>query len=1615
MKAKKYKPHHIRGKSDTNFYQEQNLLNGAYSSLKVLRVSVVNDLENSNIYKIKKCLTIKKYDDRTNKFGKTRLMKQSKSINSTSEGILTLIERILLFKKELDSYFFDNKLQCLKFHLNNISSIIIKIIDDLQKEIVKDYPILKTSRLIKYLQNFSDVISTFIDTQPQDFYKEIKDAILNQWELNRIRIKELFDKIEIKLNNCISEDTNDFDLSLIQDEFLEFKKDIYDNNNKSSEDEESVNRFKKYAPSALKYLLSKKKEIKYFIYIMTKIILFSISKLYYHMDYYSIIISSLALKVFYGIMYYIDYNKDKVHYFSDIEKSKQNKVYHIISHFINLSLTFNKNIQDGIISLDNGGLNSMSKYILNNFIQLIPKCVGIKAPKSIPRFHELTLFQTFFKSKFYKSYLQRYKKYNDNSLLRIFMLYYNSKMIFWKSVMIEAKSKDDNKNFTCRTCENEIPLEDIFLHLGCCKEQQLFYDKMKGFKAKLEHYITDLLFYYEKLKFGVINDEQNIFGLLNNILNKKTNIENNDNGANLVNNLIKLYSYEKSKDNDYYEQRPDKVSYIISLEYFSLFIFLINKASNKINQEISEIFGGIFCTLLQIMINVHFLLYIKKSKAKNSIIKGKQNLFTRRKFKNNSVKQTYFEDKINNIFSGDKENSLKNTDTENNNNIKSNNLNKEEKKNDNLDIYSDENNDNDNDNDYDIFSSNFNFKNEIQKYKSKLSLNNSMIGNNSMLRSSDSKYLIKKRSSVLNRSTTIILNNKKSNFFQQKKSDTLKKQIVKSKSKFDSKNDYLFLFLKNKNGENKNLLDFVKLENNMILRKNKSSGNIYFDNNNSYKKNNIKNESNDSSSFEIPKENPNNFNYNNDIFSDNESSKELHNIAINLNNGFKKTPIKKSILKNTKDNKHKILKAPDIPLLVKFDDNQKSLNSGFYTSRVQEKNNKLYTNFNIDNKKLSLFGSSNKLQTKNKNNPISLFHKNDSNSNNNNNKSNDSSFDIPINEDKDNLNEKIDYNNDKSDNDSSFEINIETNKKKIKRMKVEDNNEIFNNFLNSDESNEENVEEENENGDIIIEEKNNDKALALFIYIDPETKKNINDEQIPNLYNELLKGIDKKFEEKYIKSINYRKNLLPKLKDYNEDFTNKKKRLDSPDIGYYSHHSISSKVKNNINNNINIKNVLVDQDKDSEIMSEVENENKIFDEKDKSQIVKTFKFKLILPIAKGGYGSVGLYKKLATSDTYAIKAVNINNMKEKNLSTSLKNEQNILKEINNDYVVNSYYIFQDTKNYYFVMEYLPGGDVYTLLSKNNLPRKTIQLIVAETILAVNYLHSIRIIHHDIKPENILISVKGHFKLSDFGLSKSLSENGEFEVEQAHLKNLRDFVEFKNFTNILGDDEDKNKDAVGTLNYMAPELFTDKYPSGSGIDYWAIGVLIFDLFSYSLPFEANTQEETRNNIINIKIDWSKLINDNVKKIYGNIDSTVDLIKKFLKENPAERWGDKNLQEIKKHKFFEGFNWNDIQNIKNDTIKEYVKEKVKENNNKIKQLNLKNKMKKEKGEKNDKDNKTEDGYPSIIEINLTEYEEKYFFTERLDNLNKKNNEIVKKKITKKDNIKGNFSNLMLLDLE
>ena len=573
-------------------------------------------------------------------------------------------------------------------------------------------------------------------------------------------------------------------------------------------------------------------------------------------------------------------------------------------------------------------------------------------------------------------------------------------------------------------------------------------------------------------------------------------------------------------------------------------------------------------------------------------------------------------------------------------------------------------------------------------------------------------------------------------------------------------------------------------------------------------------------------------------------------------------------------------------------------------------------------------------------------------------------------------------NKDKNKKDKNDEKRIEINEEEEEEEDEEEQEE-------QEEKEEEEEKEDKENGDSIVTDfdvKIFGQILPKMIYINPLIRSRLDIEQISHLINELLEQYDDKYNEIIEQTINAKKNLLI---EKNEQDINLNKLVSMHDQSQEEENEFFIKKTNTSMISLNHINRINSQ-------TELEIED----------IIKTCKFKLVLPIAKGGYGSVGLYKKISTSDMYAIKIVNIKGMKEKKLSASLKVEQNILKEINNDYVINSYFIFQDTKNYYFVMEYLPGGDVFGLLSKNNLPKSTIKLIIAETILAINYLHSINIIHHDIKPENILITAKGHFKLSDFGLSKTLKSDNEESVDQ-HVKNLINFVEFKYVDdNIIVDDEE-SKEAVGTINYMAPELFTDKYPEGGGIDYWAIGVLIFDLFSFSLPFEGKTQEETRENIIGIKIKWERLINDEVKKLYGDIEPAIDLIKKFLKEVPDERWGDKNLDEIKKHEFFKDFDWDEIQHIKNESVKDFVKERVKENNNKIKKIMSKNKTKNDKNDENNDEEEQEDilveGCPSLIKVNLTEMEERDFFTERLDNLNKKNKEIVKKKLLKKNSKK------------
>eukprot|EP01113_Clastostelium_recurvatum_P026688 TRINITY_DN3203_c0_g1_i1.p1 TRINITY_DN3203_c0_g1~~TRINITY_DN3203_c0_g1_i1.p1 ORF type:complete len:1543 (+),score=208.48 TRINITY_DN3203_c0_g1_i1:151-4779(+) len=164
-------------------------------------------------------------------------------------------------------------------------------------------------------------------------------------------------------------------------------------------------------------------------------------------------------------------------------------------------------------------------------------------------------------------------------------------------------------------------------------------------------------------------------------------------------------------------------------------------------------------------------------------------------------------------------------------------------------------------------------------------------------------------------------------------------------------------------------------------------------------------------------------------------------------------------------------------------------------------------------------------------------------------------------------------------------------------------------------------------------------------------------------------------------------------------------------------------------------------------------------------------FELLKAITKGGFGKVFLARKRRTGDIYAIKRLNKADMVKKNQADHVRIERNILAYTSNPFVVKMYYSFQSRDYLYLVMEFLPGGDCFSLLQNlGSLDEDMARMFIAETVLALDYLHTLGIVHRDLKPDNLLIDGEGHLKLTDFGLSKmglmdrqSIQNTGVFRV------------------------------------------------------------------------------------------------------------------------------------------------------------------------------------------------------------------------------------------------------------
>lgn len=306
-------------------------------------------------------------------------------------------------------------------------------------------------------------------------------------------------------------------------------------------------------------------------------------------------------------------------------------------------------------------------------------------------------------------------------------------------------------------------------------------------------------------------------------------------------------------------------------------------------------------------------------------------------------------------------------------------------------------------------------------------------------------------------------------------------------------------------------------------------------------------------------------------------------------------------------------------------------------------------------------------------------------------------------------------------------------------------------------------------------------------------------------------------------------------------------------------------------------------------------------------------FKIIKTLGIGAFGKVCLARKEDTGALYAMKTLRKKDVLLRNQVAHVKAERDILAEADNEWVVRLYYSFQDKDNLYFVMEYIPGGDMMSLLIRLGIFKEELaQFYIAELTCAVESVHKMGFIHRDIKPDNILIDRDGHIKLTDFGLCTGFRWTHDSKYYQSgdHVRqDSMDFSkEWEDPSNCRCTDRLKPLERrkarqhqrclahslVGTPNYIAPEVLL-RTGYTQLCDWWSVGVILYEMVVGQPPFFANTPMETQHKVIN----WKSALH--VPPAAKLSPEASDLIIKLCRGH-EDRLGKNGADEIKAHPFF-----------------------------------------------------------------------------------------------------------------
>ncbi|XP_043190178.1 microtubule-associated serine/threonine-protein kinase 3-like isoform X3 [Amphibalanus amphitrite] len=277
-------------------------------------------------------------------------------------------------------------------------------------------------------------------------------------------------------------------------------------------------------------------------------------------------------------------------------------------------------------------------------------------------------------------------------------------------------------------------------------------------------------------------------------------------------------------------------------------------------------------------------------------------------------------------------------------------------------------------------------------------------------------------------------------------------------------------------------------------------------------------------------------------------------------------------------------------------------------------------------------------------------------------------------------------------------------------------------------------------------------------------------------------------------------------------------------------------------------------------------------------------------ISNGAYGAVYLVRQRGTRQRFALKRISKQNVVLRNQMEQVLAERDIMSFTDNPFVVSMYCSFETKRHLCMVMEYVEGGDCACLLKNIGiLPADMARLYFAETVLAVEYLHSFGIVHRDLKPDNLLITSMGHIKLTDFGLSKMGLMSLATNLYEGYIDK-----ETKQFS---------DKQVFGTPEYIAPEVIL-RQGYGKPVDWWSMGIILYEFLVGCVPFFGDTPEELFAHTVNDDIEWPS------DEEFQVLPEARDLISQLLQQTPLERLGTGGAQEVKDHAFFLNLDWTNL---------------------------------------------------------------------------------------------------------